>query len=471
MASGEKPAKSEPPAKPSPAAPAKGDGKKPARARSRSRDAADLGADANIVPTARAGGRKGSNPEQDFLLRYYKDLTSLTLLSPAAEYELARRIGIMEEVQWVHILSFAPLCAHLLDLLEKPPGKPLPDGTLLRKVAAQLMAAGKHTSKELAEAAGPTAVKLRQLDLDRLLSRAAFDEIRILDKQLTAPPPRGRRAGRSPSSPEQRPVLLTIEPFRKEWPIYEQGLTVISQLIQRAKDDFVKANLRLVVSIARRFSRGNLPMPDIIQEGNMGLIKAVERFDYRRGFRFSTYATWWIRHAVTRGLADKGRVIRLPVGTLNELRAARRTRQRLARELGRPPTRDELAAAAKLSDEKLDLLDSNLLEDPLSLDKSLVEGEPRTVGDMVPDDSPTLSVSERLISEAMLHELTRQMEELSPLEADVLRLRFGIDSDSEEELTLKEIGKKYGLSRERIRQIQDQALVRMRKSLQRRDLL
>ena len=203
----------------------------------------------------------------------------------------------------------------------------------------------------------------------------------------------------------------------------------------------------------------------------MGLIKAVERFDYRRGFRFSTYATWWIRHAVARGLADKGRVIRLPVTTLLDLQGAKRARSRLSQELGRQPTRKELAEAAKLSDEKLDLLESNLLADPLSIDHQIFEGDSRTVAEFLQDDTPALSANERLIGEAMRHELTLLLDELSPLEAAVLRLRFGLDGESEEELTLKEIGQKYGLSRERIRQIQDQALVRMRKAFQRRDLL
>lgn len=417
---------------------------------------------------------KPSNPERDFLLRYYKDLTTLPLLSPAAEYELARRIGIMEEVQWVHILSFAPLSAYWLDFLAARLGQALPESQPLRDQAAALLSGGKHADRALAEQANATAVRLRQVDLDRDHVNAVFAELRDLNKLLAPPPPptRGRRARSSPNlSLERSQVLLAIGPYEREWRVYEQGLNVISQLIRQAKDDFVKANLRLVVSIARRYSRNPLPLPDIIQEGNMGLIKAVERFDYRRGFRFSTYATWWIRHAVARGLADKGRVVRLPVATLLDLQGAKRARSRLAQELGRPPTRGELAEVAKLSDEKLDLLDSNLLADPLSIDHQVFDGDTRTVADFLQDDTPALSANERLIGEAMRHELQLLLDELSPLEAAVLRLRFGLDDESEEELTLKEIGLKYGLSRERIRQIQDQALVRMRKAFQRRDLL
>lgn len=423
-----------------------------------------------------AGGKKTkqTNPEQDFLLRYYKDLNHLSLLSPAAEYELARRIGIMEEVQWVHILSFAPLVDYWLDFLTQAMEQEPHEASRLRTYAASLLHESRHTSRELAELANPTAVQLRQQDQDRLHIKAVFDELRELAKLLQPPPPttRGRRSRSSPSiSTARTAALLAIAPFEREWQVYEQGLNVISQLIRHAKDDFVKANLRLVVSIARRFSRSPLPLPDIIQEGNMGLIKAVERFDYRRGFRFSTYATWWIRHSVARGLADKGRVVRLPVGMLNDLQVAQKARARLQRDLGRPPTRQELAAAAKLSDDKLDLLESNMLDEPLSLDHEVFEGDARTMGDFLKDNGPQLSANERLIGEAMRHELQLLLDELSPLEAAVLRLRFGIDCETEQELTLKEIGQKYGLSRERIRQIQDQALVRMRKSFQRRDLL
>jgi len=449
--------------------------KPPRKPRSAQPKRAEVSASSETSPTDTAGrGRKAriSNPEQDFLLRYYKDLNHLSLLSPAAEYELARRIGIMEEVQWVHILSFAPLVDFWLDFLTQQMGQPPVDATALRDYAAALLHEGRHTSRELAELANPTAVKLRQQDQDRVFIKAVFDELRALAKLLRPPPARSRRSRSSPAiSTVRTTALLAIAPFEKEWQVYEQGLNVISQLIRHAKDDFVKANLRLVVSIARRFSRSPLPLPDIIQEGNMGLIKAVERFDYRRGFRFSTYATWWIRHAVARGLADKGRVVRLPVGMLSELQAVHKVRARLQRELGRPPTRQELASASKLSDDKLDLLESNMLDDPLSLDHEVFDGDARTMGDFLQDDAPTLSANERLIGEAMRHELQLLLDELSPLEAAVLRLRFGLDCETEEELTLKEIGQKYGLSRERIRQIQDQALVRMRKSFQRRDLL
>lgn len=393
----------------------------------------------------------------DFLVTYFKDLTRLSVLSPAAEFELARRIGIMEEVLWVQLLSLAPLTEHLVELVEADLSKAVPEFGAVRTAAQALREEGKHNGKPLALAAGPAAAKLRQLDLDRIYVTSALEEIKHLDQEW-----------KSGSTPE---VLRAATPSvtREQWHNYVQGMSVISQLISRAKDDFVEANLRLVVSIARRFNYGRMPLADLIQEGNMGLIKAVERFDYRRGYRFSTYASWWIRHAISRGLADKSRVVRLPVHTLTEVHSVMRAKRKLSRELGRQPTPQELATATNIRIDKIEKMDNYLVEDAVSLDREVSDNDKRCFVDFLQDDTQVLTMSERLISEAMLSEVQQQLTSLSPMEADILRLRFGIDS--EQELTLKEIGEKYDLSRERIRQLQEQALSRMRRALSRKDLI
>jgi RNA polymerase primary sigma factor len=400
---------------------------------------------APIVPEGR---------DSDFLLTYFKDLTRLSLLSPAAEYELARRIGIMEEVLWVQVLSFSPMVAHILSIVEQDTGKTLPEWKAVQEAANQVPPDGKHTSKELADAAGPAAAKLRQLDLDRLFITSVLEEVKAIDAALKAGQPH---------------EALATPMVAQAWHIYVQGISVISQLIQRAKDEFVKANLRLVVSIARRFNYGRMPLADLIQEGNVGLIKAVERFDYRRGFRFSTYAAWWIRHAISRGLADKGRVVRLPIHTLAEFHTTMRAKRTLTRELGRAPTHEELAQSTGLRLDKIQKMDHTLLEDAISLDREVSDKDHRSFMDFLQDEEAPMSVSERLISDAMLSEVQRLLGQLSAMEADILRLRFGLDSD--QELTLKEIGDKYSLSRERIRQIQEMALSRMRRALSRKDLI
>lgn len=407
--------------------------------------------------TAEVGEESAPPPttaEQDFLGTYFKDLTRLPLLTPAAEYELARRIGIMEEVLWVQALSLAPLVPHLLSVITTHVGQPLPESTAVETEANELWQGGKATGKTLSHVAGPLAAKLRQLDQDRLFISGLLGELRRIDTAMK----------------DSQPNPATERAVTKDaWHIYLQGTSVVNQLIQQAKEDFVKANLRLVVSIARRFNYGRLPLADLIQEGNMGLIKAVERFDYRRGFRFSTYASWWIRHAIARGLADKGRVVRLPVHALAELQSVTRERAKLQRALGRLPTTEELAAALKVRPDRVEKMEAALLDDAVSLDREVSGDDKRAFLDLLKDETAVLSISERLISEAMLSEVQKILATLSPIEKDILRLRFGLDSD--QELTLSEIGEKYSLSRERIRQIQEQALNRMRRALVRKDLI
>jgi RNA polymerase primary sigma factor len=392
--------------------------------------------------------------DQDFLGTYFKDLTRLPLLTPAAEYELARRIGIMEEVLWVQALSLAPLVPHLFGVITTHVGQPLPEFGAVEKEATELWQGGKATGKQLSHVAAPLAARLRQLDQDRLFISGLLEELRRIDSAV--------------KNGQPNPVSELSVP-KETWQIFLQGTSVVNQLIQRAKEDFVKANLRLVVSIARRFNYGRLPLADLIQEGNMGLIKAVERFDYRRGFRFSTYASWWIRHAIARGLADKGRVVRLPVHALAELQSVTRERAKLQRALGRQPTTEELAAALKVRPDRLEKMEGALLDDAVSLDREVSGDDKRAFLDLLKDETAVLSISERLISEAMLAEVQKILAALSPIEKDILRLRFGLDSD--QELTLSEIGEKYSLSRKRIRQIQEQALNRMRRALVRKDLI
>ncbi|MCI3272424.1 sigma-70 family RNA polymerase sigma factor [Streptomyces sp. NPDC047081] len=228
---------------------------------------------------------------------------------------------------------------------------------------------------------------------------------------------------------------------------------------ERAKDVFIRSNLRLVVAVARRYPRSGLPLLDLIQEGNAGLVRAVEKFDYRKGFKFSTYATWWIRQAITRSIADQSRTIRLPVHLVEELGRIRRVQREFNREHGRDPEPAEIAAElGSNADRVTDVLD--WARDPVSLNMSVDDDGDTQFGDLLEDTSavsPEQSVLTLLRSEELDHLIGR----LDPRTASIIKMRYGIEDGRER--TLTEVGKEHGLTRERIRQIEKHALLELKK--------
>ena len=236
-----------------------------------------------------------------------------------------------------------------------------------------------------------------------------------------------------------------------------------AECVQTAKHAFIQANLRLVVSIARRYDRGRMQMIDIIQEGNLGLIKAVERFDYRRGFRFNTYASWWIRHAIGRALADKGHAVRVPVHALDaQLRLGRAT-EAINLRLGRAPTDAELTTETGLDRRKLERARRHKVLRVSSLDREISGADSRRYVDLLPDENAKNPFDSTMLL-AWQRDISSVLEVLTPIERTIIRWRYGLDSQGEE-LTLKEIGEHYSLSRERIRQLQEQALRKLRQRL------
>ncbi|KRN02581.1 DNA-directed RNA polymerase, sigma subunit (sigma70 sigma32) [Levilactobacillus senmaizukei DSM 21775 = NBRC 103853] len=332
--------------------------------------------------------------------------------------------------------------------------------------------AGHITYDELSDqVATPYTLDAKQMD--KLLETISDAGISVVDAK-GEPDPRAVKAQKTVSKKELKdagtttgvkindPVRMYLKEIGRVNLLTADEEVALALRIEKgeeaAKQELAEANLRLVVSIAKRYVGRGMQFLDLIQEGNMGLMKAVEKFDYRKGFKFSTYATWWIRQAITRAIADQARTIRIPVHMVETINKLIRIQRQLLQDLGREPTPEEIGAEMDMPTEKVrEIL--KIAQEPVSLETPIGEEDDSHLGDFIEDQDAT-SPADHAAYELLKEQLESVLDTLTDREENVLRLRFGLDDGRTR--TLEEVGKVFGVTRERIRQIEAKALRKLR---------
>jgi len=393
----------------------------------------------------------------DIIRQYLHQISRIPLLKAAEERELCARIETAQHELTAALLTDADTRLRIAELLDAVMAKQVPLDELLasrdgrplrRRDATRAMEIFNQTRRqaqtvERLDAAAARSPEPRRSNLHARANRFVTSQARAVAPMLI------------------RPTVLEETAERVQGARGDAAAARIRErldVLRALKRRLMEANLRLVVSIAKRYQYSSLPLLDLIQEGNLGLIKAVDRFQYRRGFKFSTYATWWIRQAITRAIMDTGRTIRLPAHMVETLNRIARARSALARSLGRDPTVHEIADHARIPADKVMLAIRS--DVPLaSLDAPVAEDT--LFGDLVPD-AGVLTPEAALLGHDAKRRATRALASLSERERDVLELRFGLRNSHGH--TLQEIADRFGITRERVRQIEQRALTRLRRA-------
>jgi RNA polymerase primary sigma factor len=417
-----------------------------------------------VEPVEQEQVTESESVDPDLVRRYFSEIGRVRLLNAAQEVTLGQRIEQGQQTI-LRCLAVIPMARRaLLDAIEEalrgnvPPGDAIvmPEGGEPTPRTLRPVKAAVARARRLERTAGRNRVHCERLGetmaglpLNPVLVAEVVRDVRAAAEALDA-------ATRGKLTAEVRTEERKIGVRAMRLAAILRELDRAADDVARTKREMAEANLRLVVSVAKRYRWSSLPLSDLIQEGNLGLLHAVDKFQYRRGFKFSTYATWWIRQAITRAIADRGRTIRIPVHMMETLNLVARSRTALTNALGREPTTEEIARHAKIPARKVKLV-LDAAPQPVSLEMPV--GEDATLAEFLEDRSAT-SPLDTLADEDRATLLGRALQRLTPRERQILQLRFGLGEGDAQ--TLDEIGQRFGLTRERIRQLEMKALAKLR---------